>query len=31
LRKNLASAVGLGFGEENASALIRALEEADVE
>jgi 3-hydroxyisobutyrate dehydrogenase-like beta-hydroxyacid dehydrogenase len=30
--KNLASAVALGFGEENASALIKALEkEADVE
>jgi 3-hydroxyisobutyrate dehydrogenase-like beta-hydroxyacid dehydrogenase len=31
-KKNLASAVALGFGEENASALIKALEkEADVE
>jgi hypothetical protein len=32
VRKNLESAVALGFGEENASALIRALEkEAGVE
>jgi len=32
VEKNLASAVGLGFGKENASALIKALEkEAGIE
>jgi hypothetical protein len=30
-KKNLAAAVALGFGNENASALIKALEKAGVE
>ena len=31
VEKNLAAAVALGFGTENASALIKALEKAGVE